>query len=339
MVCARASAPTKVILFGEHYVVYGAPSIVVPVDRRNEVVVTSKKGNGSVDITSSLGKAQIINGRFVGSEILKSLFEVYSRVGRRANLRKMSFDVVIHGGGAPKGMGNSSSVSAALAAGLYACLEKEYDEDELFTCAQEADVVAHGGRPSGVDARVVVSGSPLIFLRCFEGEAEYRFKKERFSLPSGCALVVIDTYRGKRQTTGELIAEFAKHKGIEKEPGDMTGQERKEVYAEVGSVLEGAMEELKPGGDARKLGELMNRNHELLAKHGVSTDEIEKVREACLGAGAYGAKVTGAGGIGGAAIALVEENSVGGVVSSLKTRGFPAFKTRVEYGGVIVTCA
>ncbi|MCX6778228.1 MAG: hypothetical protein NT157_05085 [Candidatus Micrarchaeota archaeon] len=336
MVCARATAPTKVILFGEHYVVYGSPAIVVPVDRRNEVVVTSKKGSGNMEIRSMVGGARIKNGIFSGVEALAPIMRVYERLAGRADLSKANFDVEIVGGGAPKGMGNSSSVFAAFAAGMYSCLEVDYDEDELFECAQSADMVAHGGMPSGIDARVVVSGSPLVFARSFKGSG-YEFKKTKLMLPKGCSLVVVDTFRGKRQTTGELVRKFAAAKGIGKKPEEMSEEERKEIAAEVAGVLETAIGELKAEGDARKLGEAMNLNQELLARCGVSTEAIEEARRVCLGAGAYGAKLTGAGGVGGAAIALVDDSRVQDVIDALAVRKFPAFKTIIEYSGVVAT--
>ncbi|MEM4633632.1 MAG: hypothetical protein QW275_00580, partial [Candidatus Anstonellaceae archaeon] len=70
------SAPCKAILFGEHYVVYGAPAISIPIEPRNEVVFSNSCQKG-ICLKSSLGEAQIISkNEYHGPESLRAFSEV-----------------------------------------------------------------------------------------------------------------------------------------------------------------------------------------------------------------------------------------------------------------------
>ncbi len=79
----------------------------------------------------------------------------------------------------------------------------------------------------------------------------------------------------------------------------------------------------------------MNANHELLKP--VSTDDIEKARQLALSAGALGAKLTGAGGKGGAVLALVQKSDVGKVQAALIGAGFPCFEAEIAKTGIRVS--
>ena len=99
------------------------------------------------------------------------------------------------------------------------------------------------------------------------------------------------------------------------------------------NLVEEALDNLR-SQNLEALGLLMNKNQELLRVIGVSSREIEDVIEACLRFGAYGAKLTGAGG-GGCVIAVADYDKLGGLADKL-SRSFQVFRTRLGVEGVKV---
>ncbi|RLG20042.1 hypothetical protein DRN67_01070, partial [Candidatus Micrarchaeota archaeon] len=176
---------------------------------------------------------------------------------------------------------------------------------------------------SGIDARTVIAGKPQIFMKRFN-PLRYDVTDAGLSLPKGTSLIVIDTYRGKRQSTGQLTAHFAEVHGIKVKPWELGEEERVKLLAPYAKIFKGMVAELKAEGNAKKLGKLMNANQKLLGC--VSSKGIKRAVAAARKAGAYGAKLTGAGGEGGAVITLVPKKKVRKIVNACKKLGFRAFE-------------
>jgi len=332
-----ASAPSKVILFGEHYVVYGAPAIAIATDNRNVVKledVGEKISRLIIKKDDELGKAvQWADGRYEGPELRRAIGAVYAYLRARGISGKESLVASIESSGAPKGMGTSSSISAALAAAIYKFYKRKPSEEDLFNAAQACDTIAHGGKPSGIDAKTTVSGKAQRFQKRSGGV--FVFERVDITFPKGTALIVIDTYSGERGTTGNSIAKFAAANRIIKRPDALTDAERGNLIAPYLKIYYETLPELNAKGSAKKLGDLMNRNHDLLVRGNVSSMGIEKARQAAMKAGAYGAKLTGAGGEGGAVIALVDKKKVKDVISAEKKEGFRAFTVSLAKEGAV----
>jgi mevalonate kinase len=133
-------------------------------------------------------------------------------------------------------------------------------------------------------------------------------------------------------STREMVARVASLR--DDHPGTVQAflTEVTEVVSEAGEALEHA--------DGTRMGQLMNRNHQLLSTVGVSTEAIEQLCQLARDAGAYGAKLTGAGG-GGAVIALValgEHDVVSvkqraqGVLKGWRKHGFDGFRVALTTG-------
>lgn len=321
-----ASAPCKAILFGEHYVVYGASALSLPIEPRNSVQL--EPGGSSILVSSSLGKGEITQDFSYSGE---PLLAPYAAVAREAlsGRKFIPCSAKFFAAWPLKGAGISSSLGAAFAAGLLSLSGRKPSSRKIFSCAQAGDLIAHAGKASGIDAKTVSMGKPLLFRRDF-ATGKYPCRSVEFSLPQGASLIIIDTFSGTRGSTAESLSKFARSFGITTLPQLTSEEKRGEVQAEVSPLLKSALFEKTSEG----LGKLMNDCHILLKMRGVSSPGIEKAISAALSCGAFGAKLTGAGGEGGAVIALVESQESSQICARVKEiAGFPAYPLALANAG------
>ena len=294
-----ASAPCKAILFGEHYVVYGASALAVPIEPRNRVKFSDSREPG-IALRSSLGNAQLAPGLSFSGEPRLAQFAAVAReiCGKKP---PPSCCVEFLPSWSLKGVGTSSSLGAAFAAGLLSLSGRRPSARKVFLASQAGDLVAHEGKASGIDARTVAYGKPIVFQRKFS-PPKFSARSAKFALPPGCLLLLIDTYKGKKESTAAMLASFARSFGITTLPAATPDEKRKEVQSEFAPILKSAL----AAATAQELGKAMDDNHIMLRMRRVSSQGIDSAVSAALSSGAYGAKLTGGGGEGGAALALCE---------------------------------
>ncbi len=347
---AESDAPLKVIISGEHSVVYNAPGITMALTPRNKVSLYEEPGKAGLVIKSDRGQVTLSpEGKIVG----KVNKEFAPFVGMVRYLMQQGFHpkarlvAEISVSGAPKGMGTSASISAALASSLYYAMGKKpkrghnATRNELWKAVQMAEEVAHGGRPSGIDAMSVVSGATKLTRVLKGGQINWRFEKQPISLPRGASLIIVDTFDGKRSTTGEMIRLFARRYGLLKAGAvktlhDLT-QADKAKLAAFQRAFDKIVVQLTPDGNPVKLGNAIGRNQALLAKGGVSTRRIETAIRLAKKHGAHGAKLTGAGGHGGAVIVVADKSRAQGIEQALEGKGFKTFPARSTGAGTRLT--
>ncbi|HII38870.1 TPA: hypothetical protein HA318_02615 [Candidatus Micrarchaeota archaeon] len=338
-----ASAPTKLIICGEHAVVYGGRAVAVPLSIRNAVELTELEGAPRFAFDAGQFSFEYdANGVFSGHPLLKGAAAMLQHIFRQCNKtldETGALKATRHLGGAPKGTGNSASIAAALASATYTWLGRTLSRDELFDAVQIEENGVVGGSASGIDARTVIAGKPQGFRKEWDsnGNTKFFFNDLDLRLPEGTALIVIDSKRGdeKPMTTGELVAFFARNK-FEKLPSEVTPEERKAVCNEFDPVVIRVESQLRQEGDAEQLGQALSENHGLLRKYGVSSEGIEAAIATALEAGALGAKLTGAGGPAGAALALVENEVKENVEEALGGKGFKAIPAQFDFQGITV---
>jgi len=280
---ASASAPGKVILIGEHFVVEGSPAIAVAVDVRARV--TAERAEGELVTVSSRELGEAVFGPSAGEGPLYPVYvaawEVVKRTNQRVGL-KLTVESDIPPGA---GMGSSAAVAAATAAATAKLLGLPLSRDEVAQAALAAEVIVHG-KPSGIDPTVSSYGGAIYFKR---GE-----KTERINADFGqVRLVLADS--GIQRSTGALVAKVLETKKRHPEVLEP-------LYKAAASLAEKARSALERG-DFATVGELMNINHGLLSALGVSNSKLEELVYAARNAGALGSKITGAGG-GGMIVAL-----------------------------------
>ncbi|MEM2138015.1 MAG: hypothetical protein QW568_02915 [Candidatus Anstonellaceae archaeon] len=326
-----SSAPCKAILFGEHYVVYGAPALSIAIEPRTIVKFEEAGGIQGAALKSVYGEGKIsAQGEFSGPPELAIYAEVAEKIFGAGSIP--SFSAEFFSAWKIKGAGASASLCAAFAAGCFKLAGRTPSAEEIFAAAQAGDLLAHGGKASGIDAKTVSFGHPLIFQRSFEPPA-FNSSPANFALPQGCALLLVDTNVGIKDTTAKLIADFAESFGIASSPQDLPAQRRAEVFAEYEPVWE-KVRGMMLGTSGKALGAVMNENHDLLKMRGVSSAGIEKAIATALAAGAHGAKMTGAGGEGGAVLVLCELEAKAKIAASLKEAcGFVSYPVSLAQRG------
>ncbi len=319
---ATASAPAKVILLGEHFVVYGKPAIVVAIDKR-AYVTAELRTDQSVYVKSNDLKisGHFNDGRFEaeegGPEAEAKLRPVETVVQSLIDLSEREVGISLEITSAipvEAGLGSSAAVSVASAAAVSQLLGLNLSKDEIFRLAYDAERLVHG-TPSGIDPAISTYGGILQYAR----------EKGVTHLNIGADLQFVIGNTRMARSTGTLVASVRELK--EKYPSIVCPM----LEAAEKMVCE-AVKALR-SGDLKTLGNLMNIDQGLLSAVGVSNDALERLVYAARKAGAYGAKLTGAGG-GGCMIALTSQENIEDVVVAIKHADGLPFTCRKADEGV-----
>lgn len=289
MTRAVGEAPGKILLIGEHAVVYGHPAIAIPVrgvQARVEVELT--RHGGLEFLAPDIEAARAETGE---QDHLAPLIRLTHSVLELFGEQKQGLRVVVRSTiPIGHGMGSGAAVSVAIVKGVCAALGRALTADQVAELSLEAEREFHGN-PSGVDSAVVARDEPIYFVRgkppqgIAVGEGPFRF-------------LIADT--GIPSPTHKVVAELKALRDRE--------QARVDSYLwELGSMA-GIAREIIRGGSPQELGLCMTRAHAILRELGVSSAELDRLVETALEKGAAGAKLTGAG-RGGAMIALLGPNS------------------------------
>jgi len=280
---ARASAPGKVILFGEHFVVYDKPAIVSAIGLR--AYVEAMKSDRGI----------ILDGWSGENPAVKASAYVIDQLGYSGGLNLRIRSSIPQS----VGLGSSASVSVASAAATCLLLKGELDLELIRRAAHLGESLVHY-RPSGIDTTIATYGGGGIYTRS-EG-----FRGMSLNLDE---ILIINT--GKARRTGDLVKRV-------KEFRDAHGEEFEKILEDAEGIIWEAVDALK-ARDLELIGRLMLRNQELLRRVGVSSKEIEDIIELCMRFGALGAKLTGAGG-GGCVIAVAEDEKIPQLMEALGRR-------------------
>ncbi|MEP0824869.1 MAG: mevalonate kinase [Nitrososphaera sp.] len=317
----KASAPAKVILFGEHFVVYGNPAILASINRRITVSAKKTSSVGKITIRSDIGIAgeysdtgfKMTNGGIKAKEALDPL---HNAIRNALSSRKTGIDVDISST-VPHGIGLGSSAAACVAtvAAVNSLFHKGSSRQEICNIAIESERMIHVNS-SGADCYVSTFGGLIQYSKA-NGFAKIR---SRGTLP----LVVSSTM--VRHSTGDLVARVKRFK----ERNESLFAALAEQAADICNQARAAI----TSGDRAKIGELMNENQVILKQIGVSHHKADDLIDICMRAGALGAKITGAGG-GGAVIALAADRQDGEKMSArARAAGYESFEVEIDRKGL-----
>ena len=303
MPAISASYPGKVILFGEHAVVYGSHAIAIPVNQvHSHAVITPAIG-------SSPGYISIIAPDINLHQDLQSLddnnplaFAIRTTLRKLGVSRYPAFTIRITSDiPIASGMGSGASISCSIAKAVSTFLGKPFSTLEISEISFEVEKLHHG-TPSGVDNTVIAFNQPIVFKR---GELSVK-------LQTGVKLHFVIADSGIKSLTAQAVSAVRLNREQDKSHFD-------DLFQAIDQVVMNALDGFR-SGDTRKIGSLMQENQGLLQQVGVSNPTLEKLISAAINNGAYGAKLSGAG-MGGNIIALVPAELIGDIETSLLQAG------------------
>jgi len=295
-----ASAPGKIILFGEHAVVYGRPALAVPVTQVRATATVSKNSRGGVWIEApNIGLSTELRQLVPDDPLGSVINHVFLTLGVK---QPPSCTVYIQSTiPMAAGMGSGAAVSVAIVRALSAYLGSPLPEERVNKLAFEVEKLHHG-TPSGIDNSVVVSAKPVYFIK---GQPIKTFKV-------GTAFTIVIGDTGIPAPTIESVgAVRALH---EADPSRWD-----KAFDKVGDIVWEARQAIERG-DTVELGHLMDANQGLLHEMTVSSKELDHLIESARKGGALGAKLSG-GGRGGNMIALVQKEDAADLAEALLSAG------------------
>lgn len=295
-------APGKVILFGEHAVVYGRPAIAVPIQQVSaeaEVTDWPEGAAGEVLIEAPDVESRVLLSRARQEDPLARIVRLtlaeVPTTGRQALRLVVRSSIPM-----ASGLGSGAAVSVAVIRALSAHLGHPLLPERQSELAFEGEKLHHG-TPSGIDNTVVTFNRPVYFRR--GGTPQTLLIQRPFHL------VIGDT--GHPSPTSVAV-------GRVRDQWQASRPETEAIFDEIAEVVERARESI--AGDPDQLGGLMDENQALLEQLGVSSPELDRLLAAARKAGAAGAKLSGAG-LGGNMIAFTAAADMGAVASALHQAG------------------
>lgn len=319
-----ASAPAKIILFGEHFVIYNQPAVLASINKRIKIdcrIVLENKNTIRIE-TNEFGKKTYPLSILKNTNqdnyndffypiiyILKKILQDFEKT----NGIEIKIESEIPYG---VGLGSSAALSVAAVAAIYGLVNRYSKKNEILELAIETEKIIHRNS-SGADCVISTYGGLMYYQKNSNVRQLEYSKKLNF--------IIINT--GLKHSTGELVS--------------IVERFRQNNFAtfiklsdKVTNICKNAIEALKEG-NTLKLGKLMNENQILLEQIGVSNKEIKKIIETSLNYGAIGSKLTGAGG-GGCILSIIHQENKNYFLSNMRQSGYECFDIIIENQGVKV---
>ena len=314
----KVSAPGKLMLFGEHAVVYERPCLVTAVDQRISVGLKKRDDEKiclnapDINIKNFLISPKDLKGpqpkeiSFVLTAV-KKFFEKYKTKSGLEIKTKSQFSKQF-------GLGSSSAVTVSTIKGLAELFGIQINKKELFGLAYKT-VLDIQGVGSGFDVASAAYGGILYFLTGGKIIEEIKVDK----------LPIIVGYTGIKADTPTLIKMVSNK--LSQEPRKIN-----KIFDEIEKIVNLAKIEIE-NQRWEKVGKLMNQNQELLRELGVSSKELENLIRASLKAGAFGAKLSGAGG-GDCMIAIADKDNFNNINKAIEKAGGEIIEAKIPGQGV-----
>ena len=302
----------KVILLGEHAVVYGYPALAAALDRgvRIDAVGTPAGGPLRLDIPAWDLRVSA-SSRDEEHPVARALAAIADElaIGRPA-VTLLGDAQIEHSAG----LGSSAAMAVAIARALLAWSKRPQDVPAVLAAASASEAVMHG-KASGIDATLATHG----------GIGVYR--KSAGLRPIKAKLRVLVAPSGAPRSTAAMVDRVAQAtlSGRTQANAPVTNDDAR--LALLGNLTDTGTTALLRG-DLAGLGAAMNRAHAVLAELGVSTEQLDSLCEAARATGAHGAKLTGAGG-GGAVIAIAPREREAAILAEWKNAGVSGFVSTV----------
>ena len=299
----------KVILFNEHFVVYGVPAIVSAIDKKTSATIEDIEGNTFELVDNRAATPNYKSDKYEQQiDSIRRIFEAMD-----LNPEKTPVKITLSGDlFASSGIGASAASCVAIARALSDYFNLNIGDEEINKIAYEGEKGYHG-IPSGIDNTAATFGG---LVRFEKGDTNII---ENLKIKKPVEIIMANT--GLVANTTAAVAGVKKRKEDNPKKYAELFKEAKELAIEARKMLNHF--------DMQKVGELMNINHKLLQEIEVSCPELDSLVKIARDNGAFGAKLTG-GGLGGNIVALtpgkdLQEN----VAVAIEKEGFEVLRTTI----------
>lgn len=301
---AEAAAPGKIILFGEHAVVYGRPAIAVPLAavQATASAEPAAPGTGLVIRAPDAGVTVLVTPNSAGGAYYNALVYPAQVLLRALNVSAPDMTLTLRSAiPVASGLGSGAAIATAIMRALGAALGRALAPAELNALVYKVEQ-RHHGTPSGIDNTVIVYEQPVYFVR--------GAPLETFHIGAPFTLLVADS--GQPSPTKVAVGDVRVLYEQDRDGVDA-------VFDDIAALVVEARRAIEAGA-INVLGALMTRNHALLRRLTVSSDVLDQLCRVAEQAGALGAKLSG-GGRGGNMIALVTPERASEVAAALRAAG------------------
>ncbi len=303
MPAISSSAPGKIILCGEHAVVYGQPAIALPImDVQTRCVILAKPNAQSQQVMikdNAFGLDSELRALPPDHAIRKTIDMVLSvlEIDHMPACEVQINSTIPYSGG----LGSSASIAVALTRATSNFLGHPLDDIKVNKIAFEIEKLHHR-TPSGIDNTVIVYAKPVFYIK--------ETPIELLEIIHPMVLLIADS--GIKGSTAKAVDLVRKRWRLS--PIEFEG-----YFVEIGGIVL-KIKRLLMTGNFEEIGSLLTNNHQLLKEIGVSLPELDHLVDIAIRSGAYGAKLSG-GGMGGNVVALVPPDLVDQIRSNLLRSG------------------
>ena len=308
---SKASAPGKVILFGEHFVVYGIKSILCSINKR--VTVTAEKTNErKISINSEIGKLVLEPNESI-SEINSPLKPFYYLANKAIKDQNIGLKIQIESEiplGA--GLGSSSACCVAGAAAIFK-LFGEISKEKILEIAIEAEKTIYQNT-SGADCTVSTYGGLM------EYDKNNGFRKIEDE-PNFQLVIANSNIEHSTETMVSRVKEF-----------ENKNKEKFHELSNLESNLVNDVLKLIKENKIKEIGGKINQNQKFLEEIGISNEQLETMIKIGQKT-SYGAKITGSGG-GGCIFALTNESNLDETIKEFVNKEYECFATKIDFKGL-----
>jgi len=308
---SKASAPGKIILFGEHFVVYGIKAVLCAINKR--VTVTAEKANGNkISIKSNIGNLELDPNKLI-SEINSPLKPFYYLADRMIKNQNTGIDIKVESD-IPLGVGlGSSSACCVAGAAAISRLFRDTTKKEILEMAIEAEKTIFENT-SGADCTVCTYGGVMVYD-----------KKNGFTkIESQPNFHLVIANSNIKHSTKTIVARVGRFK--EKNEDEFSKLCNNE------SVLVEDVLKLLRINNVGELGKKIIENQKYLETIGVSNDKLRKMIKTGQKT-SFGAKITGAGG-GGCIFALTDKSNLEQTMNQFKAKNYDCFSVKIDFKGL-----
>ena len=298
-----SKAPGKIILFGEHAVVYGQPAIAIPVTQVHATarvfpILNGRPGDIRIqapDIHLDSALSDLPKDDPIATAVQLSLETIGLNSPPAFKLQVTSTIPIA------AGMGSSAAISIVVIRAVSDFFGRHLQTDDVSQLTYQVEKIQHGV-PSGIDNSVIAYQKAV----CFTRDKPIEF----FDITGSTHWIIADT--GEKTPTRVTVGDVRNRYEEERET-------YQDYFNRIGAITQKAKQGLIKG-DKERLGNLMDENQHWLAQIGVSSQNIEHLIEAAREAGALGAKLSG-GGRGGNIIALSPSGEIETITAALLEAG------------------